>query len=269
LKSRTIFISFLFIIFLTIDLASSGIAIKYGAGIEKDEEIIWNCKVSNTVEMERIFGVNWDNSGGPFENLRRGKNLKWKIKNVDVNETIIDIEIDEWLWNNDDDWGISDNNFKITYFSNLKEYEYIIENNFLNYSFFIPFLFPVPVSEFLGNIKLNKPYDVDNRVLTTINVDLSKDSILPNYPKKDISIIAMYNERGILMSYKLYLKGNIVIVDISLQSLPFYVIPTLVGLTMLIFISIIVYIIKRRKLKNNFMKSLDKKNESKNKNNKY
>lgn len=251
MKSKTIFISFLLIIFLTIDLASSGIAIKYGAGIEKDEEIIWNCKVSNTVEMERIFGVDWDNSGGPFENLRRGKNLKWKIKNIDVNETIIDIEIDEWLWNNDDDWGINDNNFKITYFSNLKEYEYIKEINFLNFSFFIPFLFPVPVSEYLGNMNLNKPYDVDNRVLTTLNVDLSKDSILPNYPNKDISIIAMYNERGILMSYKLYLKGNIVIVDISLNALPFYVIPTLIGLLIASSIGIICYVTKKRKLRVN------------------
>lgn len=237
-------------ILLTINLNSIGNALEYSTGIKKNEEIIWKCKVCNAGEMEKIFGMDWDNSGGTIENLNKGANLKWKIKNINENGNIIEFEIEEWLWNTEDNWGINDNNFKIKYLSNPKEYQFSQERNLLNSSFFVPFIFPVPVSEYLGDFNLTKPYDIDNRVITTINVNIEKNTISPNYPKKDISIIAMYNERGILMSYKLYIPENIVIIDIELDFLPFYVIPVIIALSSGITIAIIVYIIRKRKLKN-------------------
>ncbi len=239
-------IGFILLFILNIYTTSNGTAIKYGAGVNKNEELLWTCNVCDKDEMKDIFGNDWDNSG-LFENLSRGKKMKWQIKDIDENDLTIDIEIDEWLWNDHDNWGIYDNNFQISYFSNPKYY--IEDINFSNYAFLVPFLFPIPVSEYLGELNFSKWYDVDNRVLTTLNIEITKDSIMQNYPIKDITIIAIYNERGILTSYKLYLTGNIVILDISYDYLPFYVIPTLFGLTAIITIAIIVYIIKRRRLK--------------------
>ena len=111
----------------------------------------------------------------------------------------------------------------------------------------LPFWFPIPVGEYMGGLDLNAWYDVDNRVLPTLNVDISKDAISPGYPNKDIEIIAIYNEEGILSSYKLYTKGNVVIVDIALDFLPFYVIPTLIILFTVLSLGVIVYIIKKYK----------------------
>jgi hypothetical protein len=63
---------------------------------------------------------------------------------------------------------------------------------------------------------------------------------------KGIDIIAIYNDRGILNSYKLYGKDNTVIIDIALDFLPSYVIPTLIGLVVVFSIGIAFYIIKKK-----------------------
>ena len=244
LKPRSFLISFLFIFILTFGIISNGTAINYRAGVKKDEELIWKCNVCNMVEMNIIFGNDWDNSG-LFENLNKGKKMKWEIKNTEVNETNIVIEVDLWLWKSGKNWGIKDNTSQIIYMSNPKTYTE--DSNFSNYAFLVPFLFPVPVNEYLGNLKLNEWYDVDNRVLTTLHVEITKGLILPNYPTKDISIISIYNERGILTSYKLYLGGNVVIVDVSFTTLPFFVIPTLVSLTVCLSIGVIIYILEKKK----------------------
>ena len=199
--------------------------------------------------MSILFGNNWDNSG-LFEDLNKGKKMKWEIKNTEVNDTNIVLEVDLWLWNSGNNWGIKDSSLEIMYLSNPKTY--IEDLDFSNNAFLVPFLFPVPVSEYLGNLKLNEWYDVDNRVLTTLNVEITKDLIVPNYPTKDINIIAIYNERGILTSYKLYVKGNVVIVDISFSKLPFFVIPTLVSLTVVLSIGVIIYILKKKQSIKNY-----------------
>jgi len=249
LKPNSILISFLFIILLIIGIIPNGTAISYGIGVNRDEELIWKCNVCNNGEMSILFGNNWDNSG-LFEDLNKGTKMKWEIKNTEVNDTNIVLEVDLWLWNSGNNWGNKDSTFQIMYLSNPKTYSE--EFNFSNYAFLVPFLFPVPVSEYLGNIKLNKWYDVDNRVLTTLNVEITKDLIVPNYPTKDINIIAIYNERGILTSYKLYVKGNVVIVDISFNKLPFFVIPTLVSLTVCLSIGVIIYILKKKQSIKNY-----------------
>ena len=111
----------------------------------------------------------------------------------------------------------------------------------------MPFWFPTPVGDYLGSLNLIKWYDVDNRVLPTLNVEIPKNIITSNLPTKDIYIIAIYNDQGILDSYKLYTKGNVVIIEISLDSLPLYVIPSLVSLTVIFFIGIVIYIYKKRR----------------------
>ena len=125
--------------------------------------------------------------------------------------------------------------------------DYGKEFNFSSINSFTPFWFPIPVGEYMGGLNLNAWYDVDNRVLPTLNVDIPKDAILSGYPNKGIQIIAIYNDQGILSSYKLYTKGNVVIIDITLDFLPFYVIPTLTVLFTILSLGVIIYIIRKYK----------------------
>ncbi len=226
-------------------MISNVYAINYGIGVNQNDELVWKCKVSNNYEIDLIFRSEWDSSG-IFTNLSRGTKMKWKINTTKISDTISSIEYDMWYWSLKDDWGAKDNSSQIIFFVDPKNYT---ENySFLNNTSLVPFWFPIPVGEYMGglSLKLNAWYDVDNRVLPTLNVDIPKGDISPGYPGKDINIIAIYNNRGILSSYKLYGKGNTVIIDISLEYLPFYVIPSLIGLVFAISISITIYIIKKK-----------------------
>ncbi|MHA2124016.1 MAG: hypothetical protein ACW99E_01805 [Promethearchaeota archaeon] len=219
-------------------------AIRFKSGVKENEELLWKCKVCNKAEMELIFGIGWDELG-LFKNISREKWLKWKIIETTTNDTNIKIEYFMWSWSVDKDWSGSDNISQIIYYSNPNEYNEGL--NFTNYAFFVPFWFPIPVGEYMGGLKLIKWYDVDNRVLPTLNVNLPKHEITIGHPNKDINIIAIYNDRGILNSYKLYGKGNTVVIDIALESLPPYVIPTLVGLSGVFTLGVITVLFKRKK----------------------
>ncbi len=235
----------LFVFVFISGMISNVYAFNYGIGVNQNDELVWKCKVSNKSEIDLIFGSEWDSSG-IFTNLSRGTKMKWKINTTEINDTIRSIEYDIWYWSLKDDWGAKDNSSPIIFFVDPSNYT---ENySFLNYTSLVPFLFPIPVGEYMGglSLKLNAWYDVDNRVLPTLNVDIPKGDISPGYPGKDIKIIAIYNNRGILSSYKLYSKGNTVIIDISLEDLPFYVMPSLIGLVFAFSISITIYIIKKK-----------------------
>jgi hypothetical protein len=82
-------------------------------------------------------------------------------------------------------------------------------------------------------------YDVDTRVLPTLNVEINLS--------ERILIIAIYNSEGILSSLKLYTNGNVVVLDIEFDSLPIYVLPATLGLIGAFFIAIILYVKKQRK----------------------
>ncbi len=247
MKQKTFFFNFILFFLLISSIVSTVTAFEYRIGVREDQELIWKCNVCNKINMDIIFGSDWDDSG-IFNNLSQGKRMKWKINNVTINETNININFSIWEWTSENIWGFKDNDSELDYFSNQSDYSQKL--NFSQYSSFVPFLFPVPVGEYMGGLSLNEWYDVDNRVLPTLNVEIRKDEILPGFPSKDIQIIAIYNDHGLLNSYKLYIKSNIVIVDISLDFLPFYVIPTLIGLTTIISLSIIFYIVKKRKTRN-------------------
>jgi len=249
LRGKKLLFGCLFLIILTSGIISSGNAANFGIGINSNEEIVWICKVCNTAELDSIFGSGWDGSG-IFTNLTQGTRMKWKINSTEVNSTTFSIKYDIWYWNLSDEWGIKDNRSNIKFYINPDDY--FVDYSFLNYSSLVPFLLPIPVGDYLGDLstKLNSWYDVDNRVLTTLNVIIPKDGILPGYPYKDIKIIAIYNDRGILNTYKLYGKENRVIIDIALDFLPFYVIPSLIGLVVTFSIGFTFYIIKKKKIMN-------------------
>ena len=233
------------LVILTSGTISNGYAENSGIGIKPNEDLVWICRVCNRAEMNSIFGFDWDDSG-IFTNLTKGARLKWKINSTEINSTIINIKYDIWYWTLSDEWDIKDNNSQINFYIDPNDYS--SNYMFLNYSSLVPFLLPIPVGEYLGGLsaKLNYWYDVDNRVLPTLNVFVPKDDILPNYPGKDIKIIAIYNDRGILNTYKLYGKENTVIIDIALDFLPFYVVPSLIGLVVVFSVGVVLYFKKKK-----------------------
>ena len=248
MKKKVVVLNFSFLFLLLMTVMSNVYANEYSIGVKSEQELIWKCNVCNQNEMDNIFGNDWDDSG-IFRNLSKGKKMKWEIVNVEVNETTVKLNFSMWEWTSRNVWGVKDNDSQIIFFSNSSDYTQ--ELNFSSYTSLVPFWFPVPVGEYMGGLELNKWYDVDNRVLPTLNVEIEKDTILPGLPSEDIKIIAIYNDQGILNSYKLYTKGNVVIIDISVYSLPFYVIPTLIGLTGGLSLSVILYSVKKRRKESN------------------
>ncbi|MBY8984421.1 MAG: hypothetical protein KGD65_05095 [Candidatus Lokiarchaeota archaeon] len=245
MKRKEFLIGLLLVFILTSGNLSIVSAVNYGIGITQNESLVWKCKVCYKTEMDNIFGPEWDISG-IFTSLSVGASMKWKINSTEINTTIISIEYDIWYWTLSGDWGIKDNSSQITMLVSPNNYS--TNYKFLKYTSLVPFLLPIPVGEYLGGLSeiLNDWYDVDNRVLPTLNVEVLKDTIYPSYPNIDIKIIAIYNDRGILNSYKLYGKDNTVILDIALDFLPFYVIPSLIGLAVVFSIGIAFYIIKKK-----------------------
>ncbi len=246
MKRSRLYLNFLILIFLFNIIFPSVSATNYVSGIYEDQELTWKCNVCNQIEMESIFGDNWDDFG-IFNNLSQGKSMKWKINYIIVNETKININFSIWEWRFENIWGLKDYDSELSYLRNPGDYSQAI--NFSQYSSFVPFLFPIPIGEYIGGLDLINWYDVDNRVLPTLNVKINKNGISPGIPSKNIKVIAIYNDQGILNSYKLYITGNIVIIDLSLDFLPFYVIPTLIGLFIGFSLGIILYLIKRRNSK--------------------
>ena len=240
-------LKFTFLIFFLFfsGLTSSVVGISYKVGVNRDDKLIWECNVCNQAELNIIFGTEWDTLG-PFTNLSVGSRMKWNITSTLSNETIRRINFDIWYWTLRLDWSIKDNHSQIVFPTNPEDFSGDLSA--LNKFAFVPFWFPTPVGDYLGGLNLNRIYEVDNRVLPTINTNIPKDNLSPGYPNKDITIIALYNDRGILSSYKLYGRGNKVIIDIALDYLPFYVIPTLIGLIIVFTLGIIYYVKKNRKL---------------------
>jgi hypothetical protein len=217
-------------------------------GVKRNEEFVWSCNRCNKLEIEEIFGNSWDDSGF-FENLSLNRIMKWKINSVESNATSLWINLSTWNWRKPNKWGNEDKILSIFHY--LIPSDYGNNLNFTSNLPFIPIWFPIPVGDYIGELSFSEIYDIDNRVLATINVNMQKSEISFNYPSKPISIIAIYNSKGILNSYKLYIEGNVVIIDISLVDLPFYAIPSTIGLLSGFFISIGIYLYLKRKNKAN------------------
>lgn len=244
IRSRNLYACIFFITISIIGFTSDVIALNYTFSFRTNDELVWECRVCDINKMNNIFGENWS-STGLFENLSQGKRMRWQINTAEENSTTLLANVNIWIWNNEENWGFYDYN---TDFSYLKQPSQYASNYNLSLDIpFIPFWFPIPVGEYLGTLKFSDMYDVDNRVLPTLNVEVNKDFLQTNNPSERIYIIAIYNTDGILSSYKLYTSGNVVVIDIGFEPLPIYVIPSTLGLIGAFFIAIILYIRKRRK----------------------
>jgi len=244
LRFKFILLNFMFLFLFLSSFTSNVNASEYQTGVKSGQELVWKCNVCNKIEMDKIFGPEWDDSG-IFKNLSKGTRMKWNISALELTETFLIIYFSIWEWTSENIWGIENNDSQITYLSNPKDYSQVL--NFSQYSYFVPFWFPIPVGDYMGELSLNEWYNVDNRVLPTLNVDIKENEISPGVPSKDIKIIAIYNDQGILNSYKFYIKGNIVILDIAFDFLPIYVIPTLIGLLCVFALSILLFVFRKRK----------------------
>ena len=243
IKKRDIYTSIVLLFIFMLGSSSIVIANEYQNGIKTNDELIWNCHLCDDNKMDTLFGDDW-NEAGVFENLSANKRMKWQVNVLEENSTTLSALFNIWMWKFEDNWGTQDNSSKLSYLKNPSLYP---ENfNFTDIFPFIPFWLPVPVGEYLGEAPLGHIYDVDNRVLPTLNVRINKDSIHPNEPAETVYIIAVYNSNGILSSIKLYTSGNVVVVDIALEGFPIFVIPSTIGLLLAFVCSIVLYIKKKR-----------------------
>ncbi|GAH83366.1 unnamed protein product, partial [marine sediment metagenome] len=176
---------------------------------------------------------------GLFENLSQGKRMRWDVNTIEQNSTTILASVNIWMWQYEGSWGTLDNITEASYLKDPSQYP--TNFNFSTYLPFVPFWLPVPIGDYLGEMKLSNLYDVDNRVLPTLNVQ-------PNIPAENVYIIAVYNLNGILSSYKLYITGNVVVIDISLDIIPLYAIFSTIGLISAFLTAIYLYVKRKRKI---------------------
>ncbi|MHA2288679.1 MAG: hypothetical protein ACXABG_07820, partial [Promethearchaeota archaeon] len=235
-KKKNLYASIIIILISVIGFSSDVIAVNYTFGFKANDELIWKCHVCDINKMNDIFGENWT-STGLFENISQGKKMKWQINTIDENLTSLLANINIWIWDNEENWDFYDYSTELSFLKNPSQYN--SNYNFSNVIPFVPFWFPVPVGLFLSSLKLESMYDIDTRVLPTLNVDINLT--------ERILIIAIYNSEGILNSLKFYTNGNVVILDIEFEFLPIYVLPATLGLIGTFFIAIILYVKKKRK----------------------
>ena len=227
----------LFLIFMG-SFTSNVIALDYSIGFRTGDQLIWKCNICNINKMNELFGEGWRDAG-LFENLSQGKRMRWDVNTIEQNSTSILASVNIWMWKNEESWGTLDNITESSYLKNPSQYP--ANFNFSTYLPFVPFWLPVPIGDYLGEMKLSNLYDVDNRVLPTLNVQL-------NIPTENVYIIAVYNLNGILSSFKLYITGNVVVIDISLDNIPLYVLPSTIGLISAFLIVIYLFVKRKRNI---------------------
>jgi len=228
----------LILIFMGSFTSKNVIALDYSIGFRTDDQLIWKCNICNINKMNVLFGESWRDAG-LFENLSQGKRMRWDVNTIEQNSTTILASVNIWMWKYEESWGTLDNITEFSYLKNPSQYP--ANFNFSTYLPFVPFWLPVPIGDYLGEMKLSNLYDVDNRVLPTLNVQ-------PNILAENVYIIAVYNHNGILSSFKLYITGNVVVIDISFDNIPLYVLPSTIGLISAFLIVIYLYVKRKRNI---------------------
>jgi hypothetical protein len=84
MKQNILFLNFLLFLVLISSISLTVRANDYGLGVYEDQELRWKCNACNDIEMEKIFGNDW-NDDGIFNNLSLVKRMKWKINNIRIN----------------------------------------------------------------------------------------------------------------------------------------------------------------------------------------
>ena len=214
-----------FFLLLLFVFSTNCYAIKYDFGIEKGDELIWKCNTYNAEELKKVLGKDWnDNLSNSFNNIGRDKKMKWLVKdiidddeiyNTETNDydTILVLEYNKWKWTENGNWEEKKYECKYTYYANPKNYP----EDFM-FPEFAPFCVPIPFGDYLKKIDLYEGYSIDTRALYAITCEINENDLEGAYPTEYIKIQAMYTNKGILTSYKLYLDDHQVILDITLEN---------------------------------------------------
>jgi hypothetical protein len=201
--------------------------------------------------MEDLIGDNWnDDDMGFYEDLKQGARMRYVINDKEEddkiyssetkeNETVFKIEFKKCLWTKDENWGSRDSDDELYHFKDPSDYE-----DDLIFPQFAPIWLPIPFGEYLKNINLDDGYTIDARVLPIITCELERNDFDDKYPEEKIKVVATYNEKGILTSYKLYIKDHQVVIDISLESFITYNFVIFSIITAIIYISLLYVIYK-------------------------
>lgn len=252
MKFKIFLLNLVLVLFFFSEVTSNATALKYETGIEENDELIWNSNVCDNQKMDKIFGKDWDDEGsGIFEDLEQGTRMRWIIRKTDNdekvyspetkdNETVLRIVYNNWKWTKDKEWGDKDSIDETTHFANPNDYgdDLILPN-------FAPFWLPLPLDEYLKELDLDEGYSIDARVISALTFEIEKNDLEGDYPTEYVKIQAMYNDKGILNSYKLYIKDHEVIVDISLENALPYKLYVLPAITAFFYIGIIYIIYKK------------------------
>ncbi|MFX0105629.1 MAG: hypothetical protein ACFE75_09070 [Candidatus Hodarchaeota archaeon] len=230
-------------------------AIDYSAGIKEGRELIWICNIYQKQKMEQLFGNDWDKvNASIFKDLEEGAKMKWKITDIienamlysnktKNNESALSIKFDIWNWTKNVDWGPRDSQDERILFKNpLNNLDHLIYPNF------VPFWLPVPTGEYMKAMEpvLSSGYTIDGRVLLAITIELDKNELDGTYPTEYVKVLAMYNDEGILRSYKLYITDHFVMVDISLESNPILEIPLIIIIVVLSYFGLTIVLLKTK-----------------------
>ena len=223
MKLKSFLISYFLLLVILIVLTPSAKASDYEIGVEEGDTFIWNCNVCDNDKLDEILGKEW-NDDGFFEDVEKVARMKWKIRDTDddekiyssetkENETVYSIEFGKWIWTTNDEWGDEDKDEESYLFKDPDDFS----EDFI-FPELAPIWLPIPMGEYLKNIDLYEGYTIDARVIDSITCEIDRADIDDKYPKENIKIVAMYNEQGVLKSYKLYIGDHNVILDISLES---------------------------------------------------
>lgn len=206
--------------------ASNGVAANYDIGVEEGDQFIWKCTICDKEKMEDLFGKDWNSNGtGLFEELERGTRMKFIIKEIDEdtkiynpksqeNEEFFSITFKKWIWTDEDkSFGDDDYVEQMTHYTDPKDFsdDLIFQN-------FAPIWLPIPIGDYLKEVDLYEGYSIDARSISALNCEIEKYDLEDDYPTEFIKIQAMYNDQGILRSYKLYIEDNQIIVEIFLEN---------------------------------------------------
>ena len=225
LRIKFFLLGIIFSLIFLIGFNANVFATKSEIKVEEDDEFIWQCNLCDGDKMKDLFGNGWDGNGtGLFEKLKQGGQMKLLIKDTDddiviyntkelKDEEFIGITYNKWFWTRKDVWGHHDIKIQSNYYDNPKDYpdDYILPN-------IAPIWLPFPIDDYLKKADLYEGYSIDARSIPTISCEVEKNDMKGDYPTEYFKVQAIYNEKGILKSYKLYIENHKVIVDISLET---------------------------------------------------
>ncbi len=208
-----------------------GLNSEFEFDLAQNDEIIWVCNKCDKIELETIFEKNWSSIGW-FQNIEEGKKLKLNIVEISTFEQYTsnrlvtrDLRV------------IFNGNLDNSYFFHTSYIFSLFPNPNLTFDYaqdiihtMIIFFFPTPIGEFINRLPPYPNRDVDTRVLPTINQKFPPNSLISNLPQTHIESISIYNDNGILSSFKMYTPGFNVFLELTLYYPP----PSISPLTFLL-----------------------------------